>query len=268
MPSRTLTSLFFPLVSAAVLGCGNAHINDELCTAAAEHAAMCSGTAPVDSEDSACHSDPRANCIAGCSLSLSCSDLPLAEGRCSEDCVCAGDDDCYTPLVLSFDGAPVRFSPGREVFDLGTGASAVTDWPTSATPWLALDRNGNGLIDDGSELFGAATRLRDGGRAANGFAALRELDSNGDGWITAADEAWPRLVVWSDRDADRVSSPEEIVPLSRAGVVAIALRATRPWRCDARGNCEGERATLVSRSPEGDERVGEVVDVYLRIRHD
>ena len=58
------------------------------------------------------------------------------------------------------------------------------DWPMANTPWLALDRDGNGAIEDGSELFGSGTRLASGARARNGFEALRELDSNGDGVVS------------------------------------------------------------------------------------
>ena len=61
-------------------------------------------------------------------------------------------DDCNTPLVLSFDGAPVEYlTDDGHAFDLSATTSQVTDWPTARTPWLALDRDGNGSIDDGSE---------------------------------------------------------------------------------------------------------------------
>src|SRR5262249_54443520 len=64
--------------------------------------------------------------------------------------------DCNTPLVLSFDGAPVEYRiDSAHAFDLNGTRSQVTDWPTARTPWLALDRDGNGRIDDGGELFGS-----------------------------------------------------------------------------------------------------------------
>ena len=113
--------------------------------------------------------------------------------------------DSVTPLVLAFRGEAVQFNTAVAAgFDLTGTMSVRTDWPTSTTPWLALDRNGNGRIDDGGELFGSATVLRSGEAASDGFAALRELDSNDDGRIDAGDEQWGRLLVWSDVDSDRV----------------------------------------------------------------
>ncbi|WP_437579280.1 calcium-binding protein [Sorangium sp. So ce887] len=170
-----------------------------------------------------------------------------------------------TPLVLSFDQRPVEYLTSMTgAFDLsGLGATIATDWPTAATPWLAFDRDGNGAIDGGAELFGSATVLASGARAENGFTALRELDSDGDGRITARDEAWPRLVLWSDSDANRASSAGELQPLSSRGLVAIELSYGRERRCDGRGNCEIERAAFTF--AEGTStRTGVVVDVHLR----
>ncbi len=172
-----------------------------------------------------------------------------------------------TPLVLVFDGARVEFSatPGGS-FDLaGDGASHATDWPTARTPWLAFDRDGNGRIDDGSELFGSMTRLATGLRARHGFEALAELDSNHDGAITADDEAFARLVLWADADGDRIARDGEQPTAASEGIVRIDLAYhTASPHCTARGNCEIERATFVYRDATGALRTGEVVDVHLR----
>ena len=86
--------------------------------------------------------------------------------------------------------------PLDQIKDRVKFASTVdNDWVGAETPWLALDRNGNGLIDDGRELFGSMTELPDGRRAPNGFAALAALDDDGDGRITARDAAFARLLV-------------------------------------------------------------------------
>jgi hypothetical protein len=173
-----------------------------------------------------------------------------------------------TPLVLSFDGGPVIFSADATAsFDLTGGEkSVVTDWPSAATPWLALDRNHNGVIDDGGELFGSATVLASGARAKNGFVALAELDSNGDGRISSEDAAWTELRVWSDRNGNRVSEDAELAAPSSFGLASIELANTRVPLCDARGNCEGERSALRFVGADGREASGAVIDVYLAHR--
>lgn len=176
------------------------------------------------------------------------------------------EGESITPLVLAFAGEAVQFNT-RVVagFDLTGTMSVVTDWPTSTTPWLALDRNENGRIDDGGELFGSATMLEIGKPAGNGFVALRELDSNWDGRIDAGDALWSRLLVWSDVDSDRVSAADELQTATARELVAIDLRYVVDKRCDARGNCEVERAVFTYRSG-GRELPGAVVDVHLQIR--
>jgi hypothetical protein len=175
---------------------------------------------------------------------------------------------CNTPLVLSFTpGTPASFTEGMQTFELTPGqASACFDWPTAATPWLALDRDSSGAIQDGSELFGSATRLAGGGIAANGFEALADLDVNRDGWVDGLDEAFGRLVAWGDADRDGISQPEELVSIADLGVVAISLDYTVVPRCDARGNCERERAVFLWRDAAGWLRKGEVIDVHLPVR--
>ncbi|HEY0133739.1 MAG TPA: hypothetical protein VGB85_06650 [Nannocystis sp.] len=202
----------------------------------------------------------------------SCIAEPACEPGVTLDCEeCEIDDDgdpylvytCAesTPLVLNFDGAPVEYGSAGKHFDLGT--CAATDWPTARTPWLALDRDRSGHIDEGSELFGSATRMRAGSLADNGFTALSELDADRDGKITAADPKFSELVLWADGDADRRSSGLELQPLAALGLVSIELGYSSDRRCDARANCEVERASFVWRDGLGREQTGEVIDVHL-----
>jgi hypothetical protein len=185
---------------------------------------------------------------------------------------CAGGEDrpssdlcgLNTPLVISFDGQPVQFTPaaaGAPRFAI-TSAPVTTDWPTAATPWLAIDLDGDGAISGGAELFGSGTRLPDGSLAPDGFTALAALDSNHDGRIDAADPAFAKLLLWTDRNGDRRSTPDELRPASEV-IVSISLDYRRELRCDARSDCEGERAQFVWRDPRGQTRRGAVVDVYL-----
>lgn len=173
------------------------------------------------------------------------------------------EPDCNTPLVLNFDGAPLRFdAAAAAAFDIsGVGECLSTDWP--ALPWLALDRDGDGAIESGRELFGSGTRLRGGARASDGFEALRELDANRDGRIDTADPAFAELVLWSDGDGDRRGELAELLPVTAVDLVAIHLDVAVRIECDDRGNCGRERSRFEFRAPTGEVRSGEVVDVYL-----
>jgi hypothetical protein len=170
---------------------------------------------------------------------------------------------CETPLVVAFEGQPIDFAPaGHDRFAFVPGEPAATDWPTDATPWIALDLDGDGAITSGAELFGSSTVLANGARAPNGFAALAALDANGDGTLDARDPMFSRLVLWSDRNGDHRSSPDELRPLAST-VTAISLAFTTDARCNQRDDCEGERATLRWRDTAGADHVGAVVDVYV-----
>ena len=94
------------------------------------------------------------------------------------------------PVALNLQGGPVQLSPQRISFDLDSdGTAEQVAAPAPGTYFLALDRNGNGQIDNGSELFGPAS--------GNGFAELAALDSNGNGWIDEADPAYAALRLWN-----------------------------------------------------------------------
>jgi len=188
---------------------------------------------------------------------------------CLNSTSCCAGEDCNTPLVLSFDGSPVRYSATEDAiatFDLsGHDLSQRFDWPTAVTPWLALDRDGNGSIDSGSELFGSAVRLTSGALAKNGFEALAEFDSNRDGHIDASDDVWARLVVWRDANGDRISTPSELSTLATSGVTSIDVRYSIAPTCDSRGNCEVERAGFAFIDG-GVSKQGRVIDVHLQVR--
>lgn len=158
-----------------------------------------------------------------------------------------GHEICDTPLVVAFEGEAIAFTD---------------HWPTAVTPWLALDRDGDGAITGRAELFGDATVLADGRTAKNGFEALAAIDGNGDRVIDARDEAFARLVLWADRDGDRRSSAGELRPAYEV-VISIPLANEMRGRCTAAGDCEGEASTLHWRAADGSTRTGAVVDVYL-----
>jgi hypothetical protein len=173
---------------------------------------------------------------------------------------------CDTPLVVAFDGQPVDFSAAREErFAFVPGEPATTDWPTAVTPWIALDRDGDGAITSGAELFGSSTELAGGLRAVNGFAAIAALDANADDTLDERDPMFSRLVLWSDDNGDRRSTPDELRSLADS-VSSISLRFRVEPRCNERDDCEGERSALHWRDESGTDHVGAVVDIYIARR--
>ena len=108
--------------------------------------------------------------------------------------------------------------------------------------FLALDRSGNGLIDDGAELFGVGTPLMlEGRNAPNGFVGLAQYDSrqlggNDDGLITEADAIWPQLRIWLDANADGVSTADEMRTLKSFDLRALETIPKMRKYIDAAGN--------------------------------
>ena len=107
---------------------------------------------------------------------------------------------------------------------LGRGFSTA---PGVRNAFLCLDRNHDGAINDGRELFGQVTPLANGQPAKIGYIALAELDQpahggNGDGFIGPEDAGYRDLCVWIDANHDGVSQPGEIMTLPEAGVVGLA----------------------------------------------
>ena len=133
--------------------------------------------------------------------------------------------------------------------------------------FLALDRSGNGIVDDGAELFGVGTPLILEGRSApNGFVGLAQYDSrqlggNDDGLITDADAIWPQLRMWVDLDADGVSTLQEMRTLGSLGITALETIPKLRKYFDEAGNVIPDWAWAMQRA-----RPGRVlmVDVFFR----
>ncbi|HEY0144174.1 MAG TPA: hypothetical protein VGF48_25025 [Thermoanaerobaculia bacterium] len=138
------------------------------------------------------------------------------------------------PLVVQTGNGPWHFTTLNDGvrFDLnGDGTRERTAWTAadSSLAFVALDRNGNGSIDDGRELFGEQNG------DANGFAALAQHDDNGDGVIDARDTVWTRLVLWRDGNQNGRSETAELQPVS-ATLLALHTRHHPLNRRDPNGN--------------------------------
>ena len=116
------------------------------------------------------------------------------------------------PLVINLDCASADVSDQKFYFDLnGDGNEEYISKLSPGSGYLALDKNNDGVINDGTELFGT--------QSGNGFADLMKYDSDGNGWIDEADEIFEQLRIWS-MDEDGKST---LIGLGKAGVGAIYL---------------------------------------------
>lgn len=169
------------------------------------------------------------------------------EGGCGDDC---------SPIIINFENgdyrltganSPVRFAmnPQREPVLMGWTAAGADE------AFLWLDRNHNGRVTSGAELFGNFTPLRNGDFAKNGFEALREFDDNHDGVIDENDAIWSELLLWRDLNHNGVSEPDEITPLSASDLTAIDLHDHWTGRSDTQGNSFRYESLVSIRSHSG-----------------
>jgi len=124
----------------------------------------------------------------------------------------AGDAVKKDPLVINFNGTAAQLTDTKFSFDLSAnGTQDNVSFVGPGSGFLALDRNGNGEIDNGSELFGA--------QSGNGFADLAKYDADGNGWIDENDAIFAALRVWS-KDAQ---GNDSLSALADKGVGALYL---------------------------------------------
>jgi hypothetical protein len=130
------------------------------------------------------------------------------------------------PIILDLDGdglETVGLNANIHFDHDGDGVLTKTGWAGKDDALLVWDRNGNGTIDTGAELFGDFTPLPNGTLAPNGFAALAALDTNGDGILDATDPAFAELKLWRDASQDGISQGGEFISLADAGIVSLNL---------------------------------------------
>jgi Ca2+-binding RTX toxin-like protein len=116
------------------------------------------------------------------------------------------------------------------------GVKTATGWVKSDDAFLVLDKNANGVIDSGRELFGDAFIKSNGQLATDGFDALQDLDTNLDGKVDANDAQFANLRLWRDLNQDGVSQSNELFTLSSQNIVAINVGSTDHSQILANGN--------------------------------
>ena len=118
----------------------------------------------------------------------------------------------HDPLVINLDTDVAEVSDQTFYFDLDADGKEEEISMLKGSGYLALDKNGDGIINDGSELFGT--------RNGDGFADLAQYDEDGNGWIDENDSIWSKLKIWcKDENGNDV-----LYKLSDKGVGAICLQ--------------------------------------------
>lgn len=187
------------------------------------------------------------------SLSLSMSRSYHQES--STTITIGGARQLQDPLVLNFDGEAAQLTDQRFAFDLDAdGDKESINFVAGGSGFLALDRNGDGQINDGSELFGA--------KSGNGFGELASLDDDHNGWIDENDAAFTQLKVWTkdSNGNDRLSTLKE----ANVGAIGLSRVATSFDVKDANNDLQGRiRSSGVFLQEDG--KVGTVQQIDLTI---
>ncbi|WP_101774594.1 calcium-binding protein [Pasteurella oralis] len=174
-----------------------------------------------------------------------------------------GDFVTASPLIIDMNGDGVKTlakDKHNVYFDLdNNGFAQSTGWASQDDALLVLDRNQNNMIDNGSELFGNYTPLKNGENATNGFHALAEFDENQDGLLDKNDAIWAQLKLWKDLNSNGVSEANELINLSESELESIDLAYKNNRYYDSGNNYHGQ----ISKVTWKDKTQTDIIDIWF-----
>ena len=145
------------------------------------------------------------------------------------------------PLVfdLAGDGIDLKSAENGVDFDIdGDGEKEQTAFIKGDDALLYLDKSGNGIADNGNELFG------DQEGHTNGYSKLAQYDENNDGVIDKLDKVYSELRLWQDKNDDGFNQLSESMSLLEAGIESIQLKYNELNECDGKGNMTGQSSSF------------------------
>ncbi|WGL98271.1 hypothetical protein QE177_14040 [Arsenophonus sp. aPb] len=148
-------------------------------------------------------------------------------------------DSYRTPLIIDLNGDGVQTvadSLGVSFDFAGKGKKAQTGWVHPDDGLLVWDKDNDGVISSGEELFGEDSLLANGTKAKDGFSALAPFDNNLDGLIDKKDNLWSEIKIWQDKNTDGISQANELTAMESIGIKSIELNAKQTNFYDKNGN--------------------------------
>jgi hypothetical protein len=180
-----------------------------------------------------------------------------------------------TPILLDLDGNGLHLTDTSDPvsFDIdGDGLIDQQAWTAAgqSDAFLALDRDGDGLITSGRELFGDSTPMASGVKAANGYEALFEYDrlsrgGNEDGLVNSGDSVFVSLLVWLDGNRNGVTDAGELSSVINAGVLSFECQYSERRRHDRYGNTFRYQGRAWVTNPAGLPRAAPTYDVLFKL---
>ena len=213
---------------------------------------LCDDYTPVDSDDQIMFAQAQTDYNAALQIGIQ-DEFALAAVKIFKVVPCNVSDPIVVDLNNNgrFDITSVENGVNFSMF--GKRTTAVS-W-LNGDGFLFVDKNSNGIADNGTEFFGTSSDF------TGGFAHLASMDTNQDGTVSVKDKGFGNLYIWADTNYDGVCTTEEVTPLTETRVTSIPLKVDKYKKVS---NVNGNRVKSTVRVSTGDSKVLLFGDVDLR----